>query len=304
MGMPGYTKLFSSILASTIWRAPDKTRIVWITLLAMADKNGVAECSVPGLADLARVSVEDCRAAIAELQLPDPDSRTKEYEGRRIEPTDGGFLILNHPKYREKLNEDQRREYMRLKQAAFRAKKRKKTLPNVNDVSDKSTELTHTEAKAYTDTEALKAIDAENAETIYKLYPRKVGKPGALKAIKAALKKESAEFLALQTKKFAASPYVATKPEFIPHPATWFNQERYNDEADWSMVVIPAGQPVGGQNGQPTKAQQRATSNIGAIQAGLGIEPRGVRGSLPAGDKRGDSSDLCRTLEGEVPRKD
>ena len=43
--MPGYTKLFNSILASTIWRADDKTRIVWITLLAMADKHGIVEAS-------------------------------------------------------------------------------------------------------------------------------------------------------------------------------------------------------------------------------------------------------------------
>ena len=48
--MAGYTKLFNSILQSTIWREDDKTRIVWITLLAMADKNGIAETSLPSLA--------------------------------------------------------------------------------------------------------------------------------------------------------------------------------------------------------------------------------------------------------------
>ena len=56
MAMAGYTKLFNSILMSTIWREDDKTRIVWITLLAMADKNGIAETSIPSLADAARVS--------------------------------------------------------------------------------------------------------------------------------------------------------------------------------------------------------------------------------------------------------
>ncbi len=120
--MAGYTKLFSSILASTIWRAPDKTRIVWITLLAMADQHGIAEGSVPGLADFARVSVDECRGALAELMAPDPDSRTPDWDGRRIEPVDGGWLLLNHGKYRAKMNADERREYNRKKQAERRAK--------------------------------------------------------------------------------------------------------------------------------------------------------------------------------------
>jgi len=30
----GYTKLYSSIVASTMWREDDKTRIVFITMLA------------------------------------------------------------------------------------------------------------------------------------------------------------------------------------------------------------------------------------------------------------------------------
>ncbi len=152
MGMAGYTKLFSSILASTIWREDDKTRIVWITLLAMSDKDGIADGSVPGLADFARVSVDDCRAALNKLASPDADSRSKEYEGRRIEIIDGGWRILNHAKYRSKLNEDERREYLRKKQAEHRAK-----AGNVNTAStgvnigqQTSTPSTHAEA----DTEA------------------------------------------------------------------------------------------------------------------------------------------------------
>ena len=60
--MTGYTKLFSSILASTIWDEDAPTRLVWITLLAMSDKNRTVEGSIPGLAHQARVS-------LAELQI-------------------------------------------------------------------------------------------------------------------------------------------------------------------------------------------------------------------------------------------
>lgn len=119
--MSGYTKLFSSILASTIWREDKDTRIVWITLLAMADKNGIAEGSIPGLADFARLSVDETRKALIKLESPDPDSRTQVDEGRRIRTIEGGWLLVNHAKYRQKLNEDERREYKRLKQAQYRA---------------------------------------------------------------------------------------------------------------------------------------------------------------------------------------
>ena len=116
MSMAGYTKLFNSILASTIWREPNHVRILWITLLAMADRNGVVEGSVPGIADFARISVDECRQAFTVLQQPDEDSRSKEHEGRRIAEIEGGWEILNHHKYREKLSQDERREYLKIKQ--------------------------------------------------------------------------------------------------------------------------------------------------------------------------------------------
>jgi hypothetical protein len=147
MSMSGYTKLFNSILASTIWREDDKTRLVWITLLAMADKNGIAEGSIPGIADMARVKVDDCRKALKKLQAPDADSRSDEFGGRRIQPVEGGFLLLNHGKYRAKLSADERREYLRQKQAEYRRKH-----PSTK-VSDKSTLSTHTEAEAEAEAE-------------------------------------------------------------------------------------------------------------------------------------------------------
>jgi hypothetical protein len=154
MSMAGYTKLFNSILMSTIWREDDKTRILWITLLAMADKNGIAETSLPSLADAARVSFEDCKAALEKLKSPDEYSRTKEHDGRRIQECDGGFFLLNHGKYRAKMSADERREYNRLKQAEWRNKNVKHQSATVIDKSKVSTLSAHTEAEADTKAEA------------------------------------------------------------------------------------------------------------------------------------------------------
>jgi len=121
--MSGFTKLFSSIVASSIWSEDDKTRIVWVTMLAMADKHGMVEAAVPGLANAARVSVDDCRMALEKFQNPDPDSRSTAHDGRRIEKVEGGWRLLNYEFYRHKLSADERREYKAAKQAEYRAKK-------------------------------------------------------------------------------------------------------------------------------------------------------------------------------------
>jgi hypothetical protein len=46
--------------------------------LALSDRDGYVAGSLPGLADLARVSVEDCEKAIEKLQQPDKYSRSPE----------------------------------------------------------------------------------------------------------------------------------------------------------------------------------------------------------------------------------
>lgn len=122
--MAGYTKLFGSLVYSTIWREPNDVRIVWITLLALADREGVVEASIPGLADAARVGLEECQRALETLKAPDPYSRSQEHEGRRIVDVDGGWKVLNHAKYRAKLSVENKREANRIRQERFRNKKK------------------------------------------------------------------------------------------------------------------------------------------------------------------------------------
>lgn len=66
------------------------------------------------------------------------------------------------------------------------------------------------------------------AEQIYSAYPRKVGRPVALKAIQKALRRFSFEFLMERTQAYAATRNGDIS--FVPNPSTWFNQERFNDD--------------------------------------------------------------------------
>jgi len=71
--------------------------------MLMCDKKGIVEGSVPGMARAAVVTREQCEDALAVLSAPDPDSRTKDFDGRRIEAIDGGWRLLNHDTYKKKL---------------------------------------------------------------------------------------------------------------------------------------------------------------------------------------------------------
>ena len=120
----GFTKLFSTIVDSTVWREEMHVKVVWITMLAKANRNGDVLASVPGLADAARVSLDQCVEALARLSAPDTWSRTKEHEGRRIVEVDGGWRLLNYPKYRELRDADERRIQTREAVRRYRAKEK------------------------------------------------------------------------------------------------------------------------------------------------------------------------------------
>ncbi len=75
-----------------------------------------------------------------------------------------------------------------------------------------------------------KITDIEATE-VYAIYPRKVGRPAALKAIKRQIAVYGKVKLLEATKQFA-SEWVGANGDmhFCPNPATWFNQERFNDD--------------------------------------------------------------------------
>lgn len=97
----GFVKLYSSILDSSVWSESAATRLVWITVLAMADADGYVSASLGGLARRAQVSREECEAALEVLMGPDPDDRSGVDEGRRLKSVQGGWQIVNHRHYRE-----------------------------------------------------------------------------------------------------------------------------------------------------------------------------------------------------------
>jgi hypothetical protein len=117
----GYTKLFASIVSSSIWVKPNHIVRVWIAMLATCDHKGIVEGSIPGFANIAMVSIPEMEEALECLKAPDSYSRTKDFEGRRIEDTQGGWRIINHKQYRDRCQgkAGSRAEYERERRAGL-----------------------------------------------------------------------------------------------------------------------------------------------------------------------------------------
>ena len=110
-----FAKLDNGITKSSIWSEPYHVRVVWISFLAEKDETGFVAGSRSGMIRVCNVSPEEFDEAIRILSSPDPDSRTPDFEGRRIDIVEGGWIVLNHEKYRlpESVKKEKHRQYMR-----------------------------------------------------------------------------------------------------------------------------------------------------------------------------------------------
>lgn len=137
-------------------------------MLAIADKNGEVQASIPGLARVAGVSLPDCEAAILKLISPDPYSRTPDDEGRRIEKIDGGWALLNHAKYRTMASKDEAITANAERQRRHR--ERKKRNVSVTESNGECEIVTQdrdiAEAKADTEAKAKKSHTRKKEESL------------------------------------------------------------------------------------------------------------------------------------------
>ena len=154
--MAGYTKLFSSILMSSIWEENTDTRIVWVTLLALADQDGHVDGTVHSVARVARVSVEACQSAMDTFLNTDPLDRSGVMDGQRVIAEHGGWTLVNYNAYRHRMSEEDRKERDRIRQAKYRMSR--VTSPDV-------TEIRQAEAEAEADTKAKAKAKRKNVSS-------------------------------------------------------------------------------------------------------------------------------------------
>lgn len=130
-------------------------------------------------------------------------------------------------------------------------------------------------------------------ERLYQAYPKHVGKPEAIKAIRTAVRElgsgkerpicsvpEALEFLLQKTTAFAASP-AGRSGKFTPHPATWFNQGRYHDdEREWHAADQGPSAPNRGQARQDSALDALRRANEADANSSAARDSRtGAEGS-------------------------
>ena len=125
-----WTPVFASILNSSVWGLGDHVRLVWLTMLFLKDWDGVVRINITGLSRQALVPIDKVQEALKVLSSPDQFSSSGDHEGRRIREVEGGWEILNHDKYVERLDKcrsDQARKKNALMQRLRRMEAKKDT---------------------------------------------------------------------------------------------------------------------------------------------------------------------------------
>ena len=137
--MTRYTKIYGELLlTSSIWTTQTKeARILWVTMLSSKNKDQVVTASLPGLARLANLTLPETQEALEVLKAPDPFSRTKDEDGRKIVEVTGGWKLLNGKYYDDLYEEERKREDARVRQSIYREKKEKTNgveMPEIPDI--------------------------------------------------------------------------------------------------------------------------------------------------------------------------
>lgn len=212
---------------------------VWGYVIAKAVDSQV-ELNPRLLAVLIGTDEQSVREAIDYLCREDPESRSKENDGRRlVRLGQFSYSVTTHAAYRAIRHEDDRREYNRKKQAEYRQKK--KDVPPCTTVYHGVPESAHTEAEAEAEAEAKTEKKCSSFLQFWESYPkrRRTGKASAEKAWAQAVKKSDAATILEAVKRYAESP--VGKGEFVKGPASWLNGGHWEDDPSaWGIAAKPA----------------------------------------------------------------
>lgn len=174
----GFVKLDCDILRSTLWfdRA---AREVFVTALLLASPRefteptpqlavdsleltgwsappgwyGFVPASGPGIVHTAMMGLEEGMPALARLGAPEPESRSQAFDGRRMIRIDGGYLVLNYSKYRDKDHSAAER--------AKRYRERNAVTPSRRDVTIERRDVTYARSASSSDSEFESDPDGE-----------------------------------------------------------------------------------------------------------------------------------------------
>lgn len=244
-----YVKMFPQMLDSSVARDPD-LRHIWMDLLLLADQDGVIDMPIDAIAQRTRVPEDRIREAIDRLCAPDPDSRTPDYEGRRLLPLEGrpwGWRAVNYGVYRELRSESDRRERQRAASERYRGRKRleaasspRMTKDDADDASSSPVSVDVVSSSPSSSSSPGKGSaegETPGFDRFWEAWPRSDRKAGRCECrkrwIKAGLESQADHVISVLDAFKASRGWTKDKGEYIPAPMAWINQGKYDaDPAD------------------------------------------------------------------------
>ena len=254
-----FVKLDTAILTSSLWVSRGQ-RDVFVTALLMAVPRyfkepvptlyprsleqaefvvppgdyGFIAAAGPGIVRMALVGEEEGMQALDRLSQPDPESRSAEFDGRRLVRINGGYVVLNFDRYR--LKDHNAAE--RMSRYRERVKERNEKSNVTRHVYGATRNITQAEAEAEerkSNPLAHRKRRADGSPPLFarfwEAYPRKVSKGRAEKSFSRINPDEQlvGRIIAAIERAKTSDDWRKDRGMYIPHPATWLNDRRWED---------------------------------------------------------------------------
>lgn len=186
--------------------------VVYGALASRAGRGGIYP-SQAQIAEDARCDERTVRRALKELEDLGVLERVRRVSSMGYRQSDGYVL---HPNGRPGSDEESMRSEVSARDDAYR------TL--VSAPTGQNAQVT-----PLIEEEPLKKNPEDAFEEFWSVYPRHVAKAAARTKFKVALKSASAETIIDGARRFASDPNLP-EMQFVPHPTTWLNQGRWDDD--------------------------------------------------------------------------
>ena len=253
--MTRWFRLYDDVLNDPkVQRLSGESFKFWINMLCIASKNGGVLPSIEDMAFALRVSNDFCTSLIDDLKT--------------CGLIDGSKRLVPHGWEKRQYKSDTSTDRVK----RFRERSR-----NVTETVSETAPDTDTETDTETDKNQKKipkkrdrSAGSAEFDKFWLVYPRKVNKGLAMKAWEKAASKAAPALIIAAVEAWKVSVDFPD-PDFIPHPSSWLNGERWSDElSDKKQVVTQAER-------EAFMAEHRR--KMMELSNGSGIEPVGS-GSL------------------------
>ena len=241
-----YGKIFDSMYEGTLhghWQAI----VALQQMLILCNQDGVVDMTPQAIAARTSIPLEIIEAGIKTLGEPDPYSRTRGEEGRRIvlldEHRPWGWRLVNYAKYQQIKNRAEKLEADRIRIADKRNRNKNN---NVAECSKESQSVAYVAPVTVTASASIKGKSKGSGSAFalfWLAYPKKKSKGVAERAWATINPDEQlAERICAAVERAKTSAdWLNEGGKYIPHPATWLRAKGWEDE------IKAPGRAAGGE---------------------------------------------------------